>query len=132
MRYEVADLESVYHAILGRPGIAKFLPIPHYVCMVLKMPRQRGVICPKGDVKRAYDVDQESCTLAESSVVVAQSKKLKKEVEESKSSQESMALSTKMNWHPMLERESIQKKTVQLDPSDPKKVTYIVAELDPK
>jgi hypothetical protein len=117
---------------LGRPGITKFMAIPHYAYMVLKMPGPNGVICLKGDVKHAYTVDQESCSLANASMVAEESKRLKKEVEESKNSQESEALPTKMNERPTLERESVQKKTVQLDPSDPAKVTYIGARLDPK
>jgi hypothetical protein len=84
--------------------------------MVLKMSGPKGVICLKGDMKHSYAVDQESCTLTESSVGASESKKLKKEVEDSKNSQELVTLPTKMNWHPTLERESIQKKTVQLDP----------------
>jgi hypothetical protein len=132
LRFEVADLESAYHAILGRPGITKFLSIPHYAYMVVKMTGPKGVICPKGDMKHSYAVDEGSCTLAESSVGASESKKLQKEVEESKNSQESATLPTKMIWHPTLERESIQKKTVQLDPNDLSKVIYIGSELDPK
>jgi hypothetical protein len=86
MRFEVVDLESAYHAILGRSGITKFLAIPHYAYMVLNMLGPKGVICLKGDVNHSYTVDQESDTLAESSVVASESKKLKKEVEASKNS----------------------------------------------
>uniref|UniRef100_A0A0A8YXE3 Uncharacterized protein n=1 Tax=Arundo donax TaxID=35708 RepID=A0A0A8YXE3_ARUDO len=28
----------VYHAIFGRPALAKFLAIPNYIFLVLKMP----------------------------------------------------------------------------------------------
>jgi hypothetical protein len=57
VRFDVADLESVYHAILGRPGINKFLAIPRYSYMVLKMPGPKGVICLKSDVKHSYAMD---------------------------------------------------------------------------
>jgi hypothetical protein len=30
IKFEVADFESSYHAILGRPALAKFMAIPHY------------------------------------------------------------------------------------------------------
>ena len=30
IKFEVADFDSSYHAILGRPAIAKFMAIPHY------------------------------------------------------------------------------------------------------
>ena len=31
IKFEVADFESSYHAILGRPALAKFMAVPHYV-----------------------------------------------------------------------------------------------------
>ena len=36
--FEVADFHASYHAILGRPAMAKFMAIPHYVYLLLKMP----------------------------------------------------------------------------------------------
>jgi hypothetical protein len=30
IKFEVADFETSYHAILGRPAIAKFMVVPHY------------------------------------------------------------------------------------------------------
>jgi hypothetical protein len=30
VKFEVADFETAYHAILSRPAIAKFVAIPHY------------------------------------------------------------------------------------------------------
>jgi hypothetical protein len=30
IKFEVADFETSYHAILGRPAIAKFMAVPHY------------------------------------------------------------------------------------------------------
>ena len=31
IKFKVADFESSYHAILGRPALAKFMAVPHYV-----------------------------------------------------------------------------------------------------
>jgi hypothetical protein len=31
IKFEVADFDSSYHAILGRPALAKFMAMPHYV-----------------------------------------------------------------------------------------------------
>jgi hypothetical protein len=36
IKFEVADFETSYHAILGRPSIAKFMAVPHYTYLVLK------------------------------------------------------------------------------------------------
>jgi hypothetical protein len=37
-KFEVANFESSYHAILGRLALAKFMAVPHYVYVLLKMP----------------------------------------------------------------------------------------------
>ena len=34
----VANFNTAYHAILGRPAFAKFMAIPHYTYLVLNMP----------------------------------------------------------------------------------------------
>jgi hypothetical protein len=44
IKFEVANFESSYHAILGRPALAKFMAVPHYVYMLLKMPGLSGVL----------------------------------------------------------------------------------------
>nr|AAO66568.1 putative gag-pol protein [Oryza sativa Japonica Group] len=36
--FEVVDFETAYHAILERPVLAKFLAVPHYTYMMMKMP----------------------------------------------------------------------------------------------
>src|SRR5579859_7454941 len=41
IKFEVADFDTSYHAILGRPALAKFMAVPHYVYLVLKMPLRR-------------------------------------------------------------------------------------------
>jgi hypothetical protein len=56
----VADFETVYNALLGRQTFTKFMVIPHYAYLVLKMPGPHGVISIRGDIKRAYDCDKES------------------------------------------------------------------------
>jgi hypothetical protein len=34
--FEIADFKSSYHAILGRPMLARFMDIPHYTYLVLR------------------------------------------------------------------------------------------------
>ena len=63
--FEVTDFEAAYHAILGRPALAKFMAVPHYTYMMMKLPRPNGIISLRGDVHRSHNCDQESCTLAE-------------------------------------------------------------------
>ena len=38
INFYVADFNTAYHAILGRPTLAKFMAILHYAYLVLKMP----------------------------------------------------------------------------------------------
>jgi hypothetical protein len=47
--FEVVDFKSSYHAILGHPMLAKFMAIPHYTYLVLKMSAPNGVLTVYGD-----------------------------------------------------------------------------------
>jgi len=40
----VADFDTVYHAILGQSALTKFMAIPQYSYLVLKMPAPGGVL----------------------------------------------------------------------------------------
>ncbi|KAF8666369.1 hypothetical protein HU200_053472 [Digitaria exilis] len=64
IKFEVADFETSYHAILGRPALAKFMAIPHYTYLVLKMPGPHGVLSLRGDIKRSYLCDKEAVEYA--------------------------------------------------------------------
>jgi hypothetical protein len=44
IKFEVANFKSSYHAILGRLALTKFMAVPHYVYLLLKMPGQSGVL----------------------------------------------------------------------------------------
>ncbi|XP_025813133.1 uncharacterized protein LOC112890458 [Panicum hallii] len=60
IKFEVANFESSNHAILGRPALAKFMAVPHYVYQLLKMPGKHGVLSFRGDLKKSYAYDQEA------------------------------------------------------------------------
>ena len=44
INFYVVDFNTAYHAILGRPALAKFMSIPQYAYLVLKMPSPIGVL----------------------------------------------------------------------------------------
>jgi hypothetical protein len=44
IKFEVADFETSYHVILSRPAITKFMAVPHYTYLVLKMPSLASVL----------------------------------------------------------------------------------------
>jgi hypothetical protein len=64
VKFEVEDFETSYHAILGRPAIAKFMAVPHYTYLVLKMPSPTGVLSLQVDLKISFDCDAEAVELA--------------------------------------------------------------------
>jgi hypothetical protein len=64
IKFKVANFESSYHAILGRPALAKFMAVPHYVYLLLKMPGRNRVLTLRGDLKKSYDCNQESIQYA--------------------------------------------------------------------
>ena len=63
----VADFNGTYHTILGRPSLAKFMAIPHYVYLLLKMLTERGVLTLRGSIQAAYNCETESYAVAEAS-----------------------------------------------------------------
>ena len=64
IKFEVADFESSYHAILGRPALAKFIAVPHYVYLLLKMPGKIGVLTFHGDLQSSSECEKEAITYA--------------------------------------------------------------------
>jgi hypothetical protein len=64
IKLEVTDFETSFHAILDRPAIAKFMAVPHYTYLVLKMPSPAGVLSLQGDLKISFNCDSEAVELA--------------------------------------------------------------------
>jgi hypothetical protein len=64
IKFEVADFKTSYHAILGRPAIAKFMAVPHYTYLIFKMPSPAGVLSLQGDLKISFDCDTEAVEVA--------------------------------------------------------------------
>jgi hypothetical protein len=60
IKFEVDDFKLSYHAILGRPALTKFMVVPHYVYLLLKMLGKTGVLMFRGDLKKSCDCDQEA------------------------------------------------------------------------
>jgi hypothetical protein len=55
LRFEVASFDCRYNAIIDRPGLAKFMVIPHYTYMILKMPGPQGIITVRADFQGAAE-----------------------------------------------------------------------------
>ena len=57
LTFEVVDFLGSYHAILGWPCYAKFMAIPNYTYLKLKMPGPNGNITIGSTYENAYDSD---------------------------------------------------------------------------
>jgi hypothetical protein len=55
LRFEVASFDCGYNAIIDRLGLAKFMAIPHYSYMILKMPGPQGIITVRADFQGAIE-----------------------------------------------------------------------------
>jgi hypothetical protein len=55
LRFEVACFDCGYNAIIGRPGLAKFMAILHYPYMILKMSGPQGIIIVCADFQGAAE-----------------------------------------------------------------------------
>jgi hypothetical protein len=49
LRFEVVRFNCGYNTIIGRPGLVKFMAIPHYSYMILKMSGPQGIITVHAD-----------------------------------------------------------------------------------
>jgi hypothetical protein len=62
LRFEVANFDCGYNAIIGRPGLAKFMAIPHYTYMILKMSGPQGIITVRADFQVGVVTDHDPNT----------------------------------------------------------------------
>jgi hypothetical protein len=69
--FEVMDWPSQYHVILGRPAFSRFMAIPHYTYLVLKMPGPNGIITVKGSFELSDLCDKEFHKMAQNFGMIA-------------------------------------------------------------
>jgi hypothetical protein len=50
---EVVDFADIYHTFLGQSCFAKFMAIPNYTHLKLKMPGPKGVITVEGSFEQS-------------------------------------------------------------------------------
>jgi hypothetical protein len=55
LRFEVAQFECGYNAIIGTPRLPMFRAIPHYPYMILKMSGPQGIIIVRSDFQGAVE-----------------------------------------------------------------------------
>jgi hypothetical protein len=59
LTFEVVGFRGTYHTVLGRPCYAKFMAVPNYTYLKLKMPGPNGVITVGPTYRHAYECDVE-------------------------------------------------------------------------
>jgi hypothetical protein len=79
--FEVVDISSPYHALLGRPALAKFMAVPHYAYLKMKLLGPRGVITVSESFKKSLACAKESSQLAEALVIAKEKWQLLHRVE---------------------------------------------------
>jgi hypothetical protein len=124
LTFEVVGFQGTYHVVLERPCYAKFMAVPNYTYLKLKMLGPNGVITVGSTYRHAYECDVECVeyaeALAESEALIADLECLSKEVPDAKRHVG--------NFEPA---EAV--KSVALDPSNNAcKQVRIGSELDPK
>ena len=65
VNFLVTDFNTVYHAILGQPALPRFMAMPHYTYLVLKMSIEKGALSLHANLAVAYNYEKESFVLAE-------------------------------------------------------------------
>jgi hypothetical protein len=68
LTFEVVGFSGTYHAILGRPAYVKFMAVPNYTYLILKVPRLRGIITVGPTYQRTYECDTECFQFAEATI----------------------------------------------------------------
>jgi hypothetical protein len=68
LTFEVVGFSATYHAILRRPAYAKFMAVPNYMYLKLKISGPRGIITVGPTYQRAYECDAECFQFAEATV----------------------------------------------------------------
>jgi hypothetical protein len=132
LQFEVTDFKRAYNAFLGRPALTKFMAIPHYAYLVLKMPGPHGVISIRGHVKRTYDCDRESYEMADRLTTSAEIQELKKSLAESPPPPQNLFMPEAKNSKMSIQLEDSLSKTVPLSTEESSKVDHVQNSLDLK
>ncbi|KAK3160945.1 hypothetical protein QOZ80_1BG0068960 [Eleusine coracana subsp. coracana] len=128
--FQVADFDSACHAIIGQPTMAKFMVIPHYPYLILKMPGLNGIISLHSDLQNSFDCDVQSCEMVNKQLMLSDQKEIQQVV--GMEEQTGAMVPVKKPAKDKIQTDDIQIKEIMLDHKDPDKVTYVRANLDKK
>jgi hypothetical protein len=88
LTFEVVGFRGTYNAVLGRPCYAKFMAVPNYTYLKLKLLGPNGIITVESTYRHAYECDVECVeyaeAIAESEALIADLECLSKEAPDAK------------------------------------------------
>ena len=128
INFYATDFDTAYHAILGRPALAKFMAVPHYAFLVLKMPLSARVLALRANLSIAYACETESLALAEATDLSIQMANVVTEAKTVPADD----METPELEPPRTSAKSKEIKEVGLGLNDPSKTVKVGAHLDPK
>jgi len=80
LTFMVVGFHGTYHAILGHPCYAKFMAIPNYTYLKLKISGPCGVITISTSFQRAYECEVKCCEHATTIIASKELVAIRKEV----------------------------------------------------
>ncbi|KAK1608405.1 hypothetical protein QYE76_032078 [Lolium multiflorum] len=131
IEFEVVDLVSPYHALLGRPALTKFMAVPHYGYLKMKLPGPKGVITVAGDYRRSMECATQSSKMAQTLVIAAEKQLISDAVAMAKAAQSGMPAVGNPAGTTHFQPANDTKK-ILLDPAQPDKFVTIGAGLSSK
>src|SRR3954466_2114907 len=132
--FEVADLSSPYHALLGLPAFSKFILNAHETYLKMKMPGPNGVITVTGDFRKSLECRSAGGNLVDSLVIAEEKRQLGKVVEmaQAQSKAPLPVGPAKRSDEESAFRSAKDSKKVALDPSDSTKFVVVGVGLSDK
>jgi hypothetical protein len=71
LTFEVVNFHSSYHAIFGRPMLAKFMAIPHHTYLIMKMSVPNEILSVLGDIMVSYNCESATVEISKDSAIKA-------------------------------------------------------------
>ncbi|XP_051207437.1 uncharacterized protein [Lolium perenne] len=122
--FEVVDMESPYHTLLGRPALAKFMASTHTAYLKMKIPAPNGPITVVGNYKVSLETASAGSNFAESLVIAEEKRRIQTVVTLAQSSQLNLAAMSRpiggTTFNP-----SKETKDIVLDPAHPERTVHI-------
>jgi hypothetical protein len=114
LNFEVMDWPSQYHMVLERPVFSRFMAVPHYTYLVLKMPGPNWIITVKGSFELSDLCDKEFHKMAQNFGMIANYGEPK-----GKATSTTTGVTKQLEEHPA----EPEVKKLRVQPSDPKEDT---------